>query len=210
MSTRTVFSNVARLAIGAAWVISASACGSEMLRTGRSPVYLVVTNTLGQPGNGEDSAFLLSDVETIVEQTIDGKTVRVPTYFNDNATVTLTAELKNPTIAATAINNVTLTRYHVNFRRADGRNTPGVDVPYPIDGGLGVTVQPGSATDVALEIVRHQAKLESPLRQLRSLGSQGFISTIAEITFYGRDQNGNEVSATANMDVQFGDFADEQ
>ena len=210
MSTRTVFSNVARLAIGAACVISASACGSEMLRTGRSPVYLVVMNTLGQPGTGEDSAFLLSDVETIVEQTIDGKTVRVPTYINDNATITLTAELKNPTIAATAINNVTITRYHVNFRRADGRNTPGVDVPYPIDGGLGVTVQPGSATDVALEIVRHQAKLESPLRQLRSLGSQGFISTIAEITFYGRDQNGNEVSATANMDVQFGDFADEQ
>jgi hypothetical protein len=210
MSTRTVFSNVARLAIGAACVISASACGSEMLRTGRSPVYLVVMNTLGQPGSGEDSAFLLSDVETIVEQTIDGKTVRVPTYINDNATVTLTAELKNPSIAATAINNVTITRYHVNFRRSDGRNTPGVDVPYPIDGGLGVTVTPGTNTEVALEIVRHQAKLESPLRQLRSLGSQGFISTIAEITLYGRDQNGNEVSATANMDVQFGDFADEQ
>jgi len=36
----------------------------------------------------------------------------------------------------------------------------------------------------------------------------GFISTIAEITFYGHDQNGNEVSVTGRMDVQFGDFAD--
>ena len=40
------------------------------------------------------------------------------------------------------------------------------------------------------------------------MGGQGFISTIAEITFYGRDQNGNEVSVTGRIDVQFGDFGD--
>lgn len=201
MSTPTILSTVARLAVGAACVISAAGCGSEMLRTGRAPVYLVVQQTTGKPGNGGTaSAFLLSDVETIVDD--------VPTYFNDNATVSVASELKNPAVAGTAINNVTLTRYHVNFRRTDGRNTPGVDVPYPIDGGLGVTIAPGGSGDVTFEIVRHQAKLESPLRQLRGLGGQGFISTIAEITLYGRDQNGNEVMATAFMDVQFGDFAD--
>ena len=62
---------------------------------------------------------------------------------------------------------------------------------------------------MAFEIVRHQAKLEPPLKNLAGAGGGlGFISTIAEITFYGHDQNGNEVSVTGRMDVQFGDFAD--
>ena len=81
-------------------------------------------------------------------------------------------------------------------------------MPYGFDGGLGISVLPGSAADVAFEIVRHQAKLEPPLKNLAGLGGLGFISTIAEITFYGHDQNGNEVSVTGRMDVQFGDFAD--
>ena len=214
MNTRMVYSAVARLAIGGACLISAAGCGGELLRTGRSPVYLVVTKVEGQSGDGGTAAaFLLSDVETLVEQDINGVKVKVPTYFNDNVIVTLAAELKNPTIGATAINNVTMTRYHVDFRRADGRNTPGVDVPYSIDGALSVTIAAGTGTTgVAFEIVRHQAKLEPPLRQLRNIfgfGGTGFISAIAEITLYGRDQNGNEVMATARMDVVFGDFGDE-
>jgi hypothetical protein len=34
------------------------------------------------------------------------------------------------------------------------------------------------------------------------------ITTIAEITFYGRDQVGHEVSATGRITVEFGNFAD--
>jgi hypothetical protein len=212
MNTRYFSSTLVRLVAGAAMVMSTAGCGGELLRASRSPVYLVVRNVVGQPGGGagEASTFLLSDVEVIVEQDINGQKVRVPTYFNDSATVTVGAELKNPTLAATAVNSVTLTRYHVTFRRTDGRNTPGVDVPYSIDGAAGVTVSPGSTADVVIDLVRHQAKLEPPLRNLRSAGGQIFISTIAEITIYGRDQNGNEISTTAAMDVRFGDFADEQ
>ena len=36
------------------------------------------------------------------------------------------------------------------------------------------------------------------------------ISTIAEVTFYGRDQAGNDVSATGSMGVDFGNFGDPQ
>ena len=71
-------------------------------------------------------------------------------------------------------------------------------------------------TTVSFEVVRHQAKLEPPLKNIaafsaagRSLSGLGFLSTIAEITVYGRDQNGNEVSVTARLDVHFGDFADD-
>ena len=41
-------------------------------------------------------------------------------------------------------------------------------------------------------LVRAQAKLEAPLKALRGGGGAIVISTIAEITFYGTDQNGND------------------
>ncbi len=187
-----------------------SACGGELMRTGRSAVYLTVENMSAAPGGGgQQGAFLLSDVQVLVDQTVNGVTTQVPTIFNDSVTATIRSNEKNPDAVATLISAVTLTRYHVDFRRSDGRNTPGVDVPFGFDGGLGVTIGPGSTAQVVVEIVRHQAKLEPPLKNLASTGGQGFISTIAEITFYGRDQNGNEVAVTGRIDVQFGDFGDE-
>ncbi len=95
------------------------------------------------------------------------------------------------------------------FRRSDGRNTPGVDVPYGFDGAATTTISPGGTGSVSFDLIRHQAKLEPPLRNLVGFGGLGFISTIAEITFYGHDQNGNELIVTGSMDVQFGDFADD-
>jgi hypothetical protein len=36
------------------------------------------------------------------------------------------------------------------------------------------------------------------------------ISTIADVTFYGRDQAGNDVSATGSIGIDFGNFGDPQ
>ena len=209
MSTPTILSTMGRLVIGAACLISSASCGGDLLRTGRGATYLTVESMQAVPGGGGAiGSFLLSDVQVLVSQTVNGVTRQVPTIFNDSITVTIRNNEKNPDAVSTLITSVTLTRYRVAFRRADGRNTPGVDVPYGFDGGLGVTIGPGSTAQVSVEIVRHQAKLEPPLANLAGLGGQGFISTIAEVTFYGRDQNGNEVSVTGRIDVQFGDFGD--
>lgn len=200
---------LSRVIFGAACLLSAS-CGGELLRTGRSPAYMVVTNTQGTSGNGGNaSQFLLSDVQVLVTQVVNGATVQVPRIFADVAQATIRIDLKNPTVGPTTINAVTITRYQVSFRRSDGRNTPGVDVPYGFSGGLGTTISAGTSGIVSFDLIRHQAKLEPPLRNLVGLGGFGFISTIAEIAFFGRDQNGNELSATTNLDVQFGDFADQ-
>ena len=211
MSTRTILSTAGRLAGAAACVISLASCGGEMLRTGRSPMFLQIDNMQATAGGGSSSAsaFLLSDVQVLVDETVNGVTTKVPAIFNDSATATIRSVEKNPDGTVTVIAAITLTRYHVEFRRTDGRNTPGVDVPYGFDGGLGVTIGPGNQVLVPFEIVRHQAKLEPPLKNLAQGGGLGFISTIAEVTFYGRDQNGNEVTVTGRIDVQFGDFADE-
>ena len=67
----------------------------------------------------------------------------------------------------------------------------------------------GGATIIGaavFELVRHLAKEEAPLKALTV--NNVIISTIAEITFYGHDQTGREVSVTGRMSVDFGNFGD--
>jgi len=90
--------------------------------------------------------------------------------------------------------------------RADGRNTPGVDVPWPFDTSATGTVPANGTVAVPFELVRHVAKEESPLIQLVSDAS--VINTIAHVTIYGQDQAGNVISVTASMGVEFGNFGD--
>ena len=106
-------------------------------------------------------------------------------------------------------NIITVTRYHVDYRRADGRNTPGVDVPYGFDGATTGTISESDAT-LAFVLVRVQAKLESPLANLAGLGGAQAISTLADVTFYGRDQAGNDVQVTGSINVTFADWSDPQ
>ena len=209
-----------RLVVAAACVLTASGCGSELLRTGRSPMLLVIDSIEGASGSDPATfvANLRSDVQVLIKETINGVEVRTPTIFNDIVRVNLSAISKDqsgllplgtgPTV--TPLNNITINRYRVTFRRTDGRNTPGVDVPFGFDGATTTTIPAGGSGAVVFDIVRHQAKLDPPLRNLIEFKGLGFISTIAEITLYGRDQNGNEVSVTGTMDVQFGDFGDEE
>jgi hypothetical protein len=98
----------------------------------------------------------------------------------------------------------------VVFRRSDGRNTQGVDVPYAFDGGLTFTVPSAGTASGTFAMVRIQAKGEPPLRNMANNGGAQIISTVAEITFYGKDQAGNDVVATGTMSVNFGDFGDPQ
>ena len=209
MNTRHVLSSVTRIVVVAICAAAASGCGSELLRTGRSPAYLTIQAFAITNGASDDTGpNLRSDVQTLVERTIGDDTVRVPTIFNDIGVATIAVVAKDPTAPTSPINSVTITRYRIAFRRVDGRNTPGVDVPFGWDGATSVTIPIGGSADVGFEIVRHSSKQEPPLRNLVNNGGVQFIYTIAEITFFGRDQNGNEVTVTGSVDVAFSDFGD--
>jgi len=175
-----------------------------MQREGQASSYLIVNQL--QAARGDDptkfAGNLLSDVLTVVKD--------VPTIFNDVGQVQLSLGMKDPgstnsPTTPTSANFITVTRYHVEFVRSDGKRTPGVDVPYAFDGAFTVTVGADDAT-AAFTLVRNIAKEEAPLAALKS--SAVILSTIANITFYGRDQTGREVSATASISVDFGNFAD--
>ena len=179
----------------------ASGC-SDTVREGRSPAYLIVQRLEAASG-AEDDQFsdeLSSDVLTS------------GSVFEDLARVTFSLGLRDigapgSPNSPTVNNFITVNRYAVTFRRTDGRNTPGVDVPYGFEGAGTVTVS-GSDATMSFVIVRGQAKVESPLKELTGGGAVRSISTIADVTFYGRDQVGNDVSSTASISVNFSDWGD--
>jgi hypothetical protein len=193
-------------------ILTSTSCG-EVARTGDSPAFLIVSFLEAASGAdpGTFSNTLNSDVSTIVEEQIAaGQTVRTATVFNDIGRATFRVGFKNPfsPSAPSTLNEITITRYRVEFKRADGRNTPGVDVPHGFDGAFSLTVAPNSQPQGTFDLVRHQHKREPPLANLAGGGAARIISTIADITFYGRDQTGNEVSVTASISVNFADFGD--
>jgi hypothetical protein len=199
---------------GVAAIAASVSCG-DVVRTGRSPAYLVINSLQASSGGasaGPLSGSLQSDVLTIVTTPSPcSATNPCPTLFNDMGSVELQLALRDigtpahPTMP-TQNNEVTITRYRVVYRRADGRNIPGVDVPYGFDGGVTGTVPVSGTLKLGFELVRHIAKQEAPLRQL--IDSPVIISTIADVTFFGQDQVGNEVSVTGSILVDFGNFGD--
>jgi hypothetical protein len=202
---RASFRPMVARAAAIALLAGSVSCG-DVIRQGRAPVLVVVDSMEGASGAepGNMGAFLLSDVQTVVDDN--------PVIFNDVAQATMRLIPKDAGTGATSLspsvwNAVTINRYHITFFRTDGRNTPGVDVPFGTDGAVTATLSP-SPTVVPFEIVRHQQKLEQPLRSLANFGGRLFITTIAEVTFYGADQVGNEVQAKAMMNVSFSDYAD--
>lgn len=182
--------------------LSAASCG-DVVRDGRAPVFLVMNLLEGSAGEDEKfSTVLMSDVLT------KGGIV------NDFGRATLSLSLKdigtplNPNTPSSN-NAVTITHYHVAYTRADGRNRQGVDVPYAFDGAATGTVPPSGTLVLPFELVRHVAKREAPLAQL-AFASPAVITTIAEVTLYGRDRVGNEITTTGYIQVNFGNFADEE
>lgn len=184
------------------------------VRTDASSSFLIIESLAAASGAKPDTfgANLASDVQTYVKRDVGGQQVLVPTIYEDLARVTFRLGMKDPgTTAApsapSTANFITVTRYRVSFTRSDGRNTPGVDVPYGFDGAFTVTVGSASATS-SMSLVRVQAKSEAPLRALIGGNGAFAISTIAEITFYGKDQSGHEVSVTGTISVNFADWGD--
>jgi hypothetical protein len=193
---KAVWAGRVRLAIAvmfAATPLALVSC-SEAIRTGQSPSYLILqTLTGGATGTAIVQSDVISDTGSV---------------FQDSGSATMQVALKDP-VASTpsTVNAITITQYHVEYTRADGRNIQGVDVPFAFDGGVTVTIPAGGTGSVQFTLVRIQAKIEAPLKALAGHRGQEVISTIAKVTFYGHDQNGREVSVSGNIEVDFADWA---
>lgn len=196
----------ARMTRAAALLLGVTAAGlvsgcSETVRTGQASSYLVLQRLEGASGADTGAPF-----QSVLRSDVLSK----GSIFEDNGRVTLVIAMKDVTNpAGPSTNNlITLNRYRVEYRRTDGRNTPGEDVPYAIEGAMGATITDQN-TSVIFTLVRAQAKLEKPLVTLAGGGGALVISTIADVTFFGKDQTGRDVTVTGSMSINFADWADQ-
>lgn len=207
MTTKRVRSVSATLALGGALALS-GCTGLDVVGDNQSPFVMVISDI---SASGAD--IMLSDVS---------KTV------NDDATVDVALFRKNPNVAITGpLEGVQLLRYEVVFTRSDGRNVEGVDVPFRFTGPLnGVFVDPPGGSSVAtrsviVSVVRHQAKIEPPLRNLLgvfvanqepgtapTISGAGIVTTVAEVTVHAATLSGEGLVASARFQVTFADFVD--
>lgn len=172
----------------------------------KSSSLLIVENVTGTDLEGNEANFLQSDVEKVDSAT--GQ--RYVTA--DIAKAKLKAVLLSPVsvFGPSAYNDILVTRYVVSYTRTDGKNQPGVDVPYPFEGSLSALIKIDSTSEISFIIVREVSKLEPPLINLAQGRGEGVLTVTAKIDFYGQDMTKNKVKATGYLTIWFANYIEGQ
>jgi len=172
--------------------LAASGCVPDWAKQGESPNVLLMTGI--NSGTPISSDIRISNGSVCA----DFVNVRVENH------------LKNPlNTDASFRSDIVIERYDVRYIRSDGLSTEGVDVPFRITGNVAQEIQASNAAVLNLEVVRRQAKLEPPLRNLAGGGGAQIVTMFAEVTLHARStvqQTTN--SATARLQIDFADFVD--
>jgi hypothetical protein len=176
--------------VAAGLVVGAAGCTPDYVTNSTAPVLFIVAAING-------GAVLDSDIRT-----------SSGTICPDSTTVSLAVRAKNPNATQITVpQHVLVQKYDVRYFRTDGRGTEGLDVPYSFSGPMSseVDLATSGATDVTVEVVRRQSKLEPPLSNITGIQ---IVSMIAEITISGETVAGQAVSATGRMQIDFADYGD--
>lgn len=173
--------------------LTLAGCSADYVNVGNAPVLLIIA---GLTPNPMDSDVAIS----------------TGGICPDIATVAVANRAKNPNAAVPQVAQaIIVNRYEVSYYRSDGRANQGVDVPYSISGALAASVDAATSgtVNIPIEVVRRQAKLEPPLIQLFPSGQALIVTMFAKITLYGQTIAGENVSASASMQIDMANFGDE-
>jgi len=164
---------------------------------------LIIVSLMGLNQEGSAADYIQSDV--LFEDPSTGAT----SIFADIATAVMTAQMldPDPITGVSPYADIQLEKYQVTFTRADGRNIPGTDVPYPFEGDLTSLIRIGTQTAVSFVIVRESAKMESPLLDILQNSSRAEnFTAVATVDFFGHDLSGKAVKATAAISITFANY----
>ena len=187
------------VAVTAVWLASCTAVEND--NTTNTIVQIVSMQAVSADQTGTPGADLFSDVCSA------GSAPPSCTAVNDFGIVTMIANRKDQIRDITQFGDVIFTRYRVTYVRADGRNVPGVEVPYAFDGAANFRVATGGdSTTRTFTVVRQQAKLEPPLSNLRFKGGAIVFSVLAQIDFFGTDVAGRAITVRGFLNISFADF----
>jgi hypothetical protein len=122
----------------------------------------------------------------------------VSTPINDIGMAEINALPLDPlleTTLATPYMDVLIDQIDVEFKRTDGRNVEGVDVPYRFTAPMSFLATINGSATIPFMLIRHVAKLEAPLFALREIWNQGkVLQLVACVTFHGKDTGGHRVA----------------
>ena len=133
--------------------------------------------------------------------------------INDNGVAELAAHPLDPLLTTDEITpymEVLVDQIDVVFKRTDGRNVEGVDVPYSFTQPMSMLVPFDAKTKIPFVLIRHDAKLEAPLLALREVYTQPVVlQLVATVTLHGKDLGGHRVApVTGYISVWCANFAD--
>jgi len=132
--------------------------------------------------------------------------------INDNGVAEILAIPIDPSETAqiTPYMDVLIDQIDVEFKRTDGRNTEGVDVPYKFSQPVSMLATINTKISLPFVLIRHVAKIEAPLLALRDVPSREFVlQLIAVVTIHGKDTGGHRVTpVTGYISVWCANFAD--
>jgi hypothetical protein len=163
---------------------------------------LQIVSLTGNDLKGEEgSTTVFSDVET------NGSII------NDNGVAEVRAYPLDPLLNSEDITpymEVMVDQIDVEFKRTDGRNVEGVDVPYRFTQPMSMVVPFSAAIKIPFILIRHVAKEQAPLLALREVPSQGHVlQLVAIVTIYGKDLGGHRVAPVSGpLSVWCSNFAD--
>lgn len=161
-----------------------TSCGEPVGGMGKSPVYLTC----------EHGGLWAVDID-VYDSSVPGGVA------DDTTTLNINSKYKNASLT-TPYADVILQQYHVTYYRPDGKT----DVPAPLFGHMQNTVPGGGSATVEIDIVRRDAKLRSPLKELVLGGGEGDIRMNAIVEFFGEDLMGNNHSTKCILELHAYDF----
>lgn len=160
---------------------------------------LIIVGIMGKDLKDTDSTTAFSDVIT------------KGSIFNDNAKIMLMAQPLDPLVDEPSYYyNILVDQVDIEYTRNDGQSVQGVHVPYAYSQKVSWLVEAGkTSTSFACVVIRHAAKMESPLVELRAGDKNTVLQLTAKITLHGTDSAGKRVTPVVGyLTIWCADFAD--
>jgi hypothetical protein len=180
-------------------VLAMAACNAVENDSTSATMLQIISMTGNDLQGNEGSTTVFSDVIT------NGSII------NDNGVAEMIAVTLDPLYSAnneiTPYMDVLVDQIDVDFRRTDGRNVEGVDVPYSFNQPMSMLVSFAETVKIPFILIRHEAKREAPLLRLRE--NFDVLQLVAVVTIHGKDLGGHRVApVTGYVSVWCANFAD--
>jgi hypothetical protein len=162
---------------------------------------LVLTIACSSGAEGDASVATTFKIDSVVSSgstnNIEADMLDPEGITADYATIVVSNFQKNPKATPSHLNNVTIYKYQVSFRRTDGGST----VFETFEKNLSQTVEVNSTASFSALIVRLEEKTSGVLA-----GQTMPLQMEADIKIFGRTGSGDEVTTTGGIAVTIADY----